>query len=351
MNRDTASVLIERIILGLLVGALLLLGFGVLQPFFAPIAWAVILVFVTWPVYRRIRVWLRGHHTASALAMTLLLAATFAIPMVWFIALLRDELPAAYRTLSDLFSQGRIVLPESVTGIPRLGPELQRILDESVGDPQALQANLRKWLRPVVDETLAILGNVGFNIGKFGFAIVTAFFIYRDGDHLLSQTRQVLQRFIRERTKAYLGAVADTTTAVLYGLVLTALVQGLLTGLGCWVAGVKAPVLLGVITAIFALIPFGTPVAWGSIGLWLVLEGNTFAGIGLLLWGALVVSQIDNVIRPLIVSSVTRIPFVLVMFSVLGGIAKFGLIGIFLGPVIIAMLMAVWREWASEVEH
>ncbi len=101
-------------------------------------------------------------------------------------------------------------------------------------------------------------------------------------------------------------------------------------------------------TALIAMVPFGTPIAWGSIAILLLLSGDTTAGVGLLLWGALVVSSVDNVIRPLVISNATRIPFLLVMFGVLGGLAAFGLVGLFLGPIILAVLMAVWHEWLEE---
>jgi predicted PurR-regulated permease PerM len=93
--------------------------------------------------------------------------------------------------------------------------------------------------------------------------------------------------------------------------------------------------------------PFGTPV-WGALGAWLLFTGKTLEGIGLLLWGALVVSWVDNLIRPLVISSATHIPFLLVMFGVIGGLAAFGLIGMFVGPVVVAVLMAVWREWLED---
>ena len=107
----------------------------------------------------------------------------------------------------------------------------------------------------------------------------------------------------------------------------------------------QAPVLLAAATAMIALVPFGAPLIWGSVGIWLLITGHTGAGIGLLLWGALAVSWIDNLIRPLVISNQTRIPFLLVLFGVLGGITAFGLVGLFVGPVILAVLMAVWREW------
>ena len=96
-----------------------------------------------------------------------------------------------------------------------------------------------------------------------------------------------------------------------------------------------------------ALIPFGAPLVWGSISVWLLLQGQVGAGVGLLLWGALAVSWIDNLVRPLVISGIAKIPFLLVLFGVLGGLAAFGLIGLFVGPVILAILLALWREWAG----
>jgi predicted PurR-regulated permease PerM len=157
-----------------------------------------------------------------------------------------------------------------------------------------------------------------------------------------------LRRFLGRRVDGYIVAIGNTTTAVLYGLVLTALAQGILAGLGYWFAGVRAPVLFGAFTALIALMPFGTPFVWGSLGAWLLFTGHTLEGIGLLLWGTLVVSSVDNLIRPLVISSATHIPFLLVMFGVIGGLAAFGLIGMFIGPVIVAVLLAVWREWLED---
>ena len=136
----------------------------------------------------------------------------------------------------------------------------------------------------------------------------------------------------------------------MYGLVFAALAQGGMAGIGYWAAGLKAPLLLAVFTTLIALlpIPFGTPLVWASIGLWLLLTGHPLPGIGLLLWGTLVVSWVDNLVRPLVISGVTRIPFLLVIFGVLGGLANFGLIGLFLGPVILAISLAVWREWLEQ---
>ncbi|WP_141672274.1 AI-2E family transporter, partial [Acidithiobacillus ferrivorans] len=118
-----------------------------------------------------------------------------------------------------------------------------------------------------------------------------------------------------------------------------------LAGVGYAVAGLPAPVLLAIVTLLFSFIPIGTPLVWGAASIWLLFQGDIWAGVGLALWGALVVSWIDNLIRPLVISNAVRIPFLLVLFGVLGGILAFGFLGVFLGPVLLAVLLAIWDEW------
>jgi predicted PurR-regulated permease PerM len=189
------------------------------------------------------------------------------------------------------------------------------------------------------------MSNIGQNAVVLLFTLFTMFFLFRDGPQVVDQFRQVFDQVLGERTKGYLHTIETTVKAVVYGIVLTAIAQGAIAGMGYWLVGVKAPILLAIVTTMFAMIPFGTPVVWVSVSLLLLLEGDTWAGVSLLLWGSLIVSWVDNIIRPLVISSSTRIPFVLVMFGVLGGLASFGFIGLFLGPVILAMALAIWREW------
>jgi predicted PurR-regulated permease PerM len=347
-DANFTNVLGARIALGLFLTGLLFLSYQVLQLFLVPIAWAAILVYVTWPLYRRLRGVLGRKVNLSALLMTLFLTLTFALPLLSGVTLLRAELPKAYTRSVEILLSGPDAVPPAIARIPWLGPEIQRVLAMSSDDPAALQLQVVQWSKPWVDRSLRILGDIGFSAFKFAFALLTAFFLYRDGESLLEQARRLLYGLIGARSGAYLYAVGGTIRAVLYGLVLTALAQGALAGLGYWAAGVDAPVLLGLMTVILALIPFGTPLIWGSVSAWLVASGETWAGVGLGLWGALVVSQIDNLLRPMVISSATRIPYILVLFAVLGGISAFGLLGLFLGPIVIAVLLAVWREWLEE---
>ncbi len=350
MIDQVAEKIARRAILGILLGGLLVLSYAVLQPFIVPVAWAGIIAYATWPLYRRLRASMRRYPTLAALLMTLMLTAALVLPALWLASLLRTELGTAISTVTGAIRAGTLALPDFIRNLPWAGDALQRLLEQLTGDPENFGTQMNTWVRQGLDQAVALIGDVGRNAAKLGFALITVFFFYRDGDKVLRQVQKVLRRFLGERVDGYLVAVGSMTKAVVWGLVATALAQGVVAGLGYWWAGVAAPILLSAVTALIAMIPFGTPFAWGSIGIWLLISGDTVGGIGLLLWGALVVSWVDNLVRPLVISNATRIPFVLVMFGVLGGLAAFGLVGLFLGPVVLAVLMAVWREWMEESE-
>lgn len=169
-----------------------------------------------------------------------------------------------------------------------------------------------------------------------------------DGQTILEQVSKALQMLIGPRIHHYLDTISETTRAVVYGVGLTAVAQAFLAGVSYFVAGVPNPMVLTIVTFLMALIPFGPPVAYGAVSLWLFSQGQTMEAIGVMAWGVCIVSTADNVIRPLVISGATKIPFLLIMFGVLGGLASFGLVGLFIGPVILAILLAIWREWLHE---
>ena len=332
-------------ILVLMLGALFAISYLVLHLFIVPVAWAMIIAFATWPLYLPLRRSLGKHTTLSAFFMTLIVSAAFVLPALWLVLLLQHEVGAFLAVIAARMAQGPPALPEFLLSIPWIGNWLKELLELTFGDPAMFRTQLAEWSRQGAAYLPALLGNVGRNAAKLGFALITLFFLYCHGESVAHQVRLVLRRFLGARIDHYLAAVGGMTKAVVWGLVATALAQGVAAGLGYWWAGLQAPVLLGAFTVLIAMIPFGTPFVWGSIALWLLANGDTNGGIGLLLWGTLVVSWVDNLVRPLVISAATRIPFLLVMFGVLGGLAAFGLVGLFIGPVVLAILMAVWREW------
>lgn len=338
----------RRILSGGLLLLLMVLAFNVVQPFLASIAWALILCFVTWPAYVRLRSKLGERHSISALVMTLLLATALVVPLVWLVLLLEGELVNLYGTIEQHLANGPIVLPEAIRTLPVLGPELQRIVESFGSTPDALKAEIARYVGEWREDITALIGGVGKNMAKLGFALLTAFFVYRDGEKLLAQITAGMRILVGNRERDYINAAGATTRAVVYGLILTAVAQGILAGIGYWIFGAPSPIFLALITMIVALIPFGTPFVWGGVAVWMIANGDLTGGIGLALWGTLLVSWVDNIIRPLVISSATQIPFILVMFGVLGGLAAFGMVGLFIGPVILAVALAVWREWLED---
>jgi predicted PurR-regulated permease PerM len=280
--------------------------------------------------------------------MTLLLTAALVLPLLLMFTLVRGELADAYQAVASQLSQGPLKLPEFIAHIPWLGKRLQEFLTDLTVSREALGTQLSQWIEPLLGQAGQIVGGLGRNLAKLALALLTLFFFYRDGERLVLQVRKVLLGLLGERVNRYLTAVGNTAKAVVYGIVLTAVAQGVLAGIGYWAAGVDGPALLAAMTGLIALLPFGTPFVWGSVGIWLLLTGKTVQGVRLLLWGFFVVSWVDNLIRPLMISGATKIPFLLVLFGVLGGLAAFGLVGLFLGPVILAVLVAVWQEWLEE---
>ena len=348
MNVPAPQPALRRVLLGLLLLLLLGLAYLVLRPFLAAVAWAVILGLSTWPLFERLRARVPRHAGFAALLMTLAMALAFMLPALWLGVLLRDELVRALAEAGTRLAHGEWRLPDALARLPVLGGLLQDLLRDMTSAQAASRWRSAPWSTQAAEQVFSLLGGAGRNAAKFGFALLTLFFVYRDGERGLRQVQAVSRHLLGPRMDAYLQAAADMTRAVLWGLLATALVQGVFAGLGYWWTGLAAPVLLAALTALFALAPFGTPLVWVPAGLWLLLQGHIGAGVGLLLWGLLVVSWVDNLVRPLVISGSTRVPFVLVVFGVLGGLAAFGLVGMFLGPVVLAVLFAVWREWLEE---
>jgi len=320
------------------------LTFWVLSPFLASLAWAGILAYVTWPLHQWLSRRLPGRDRLVALLMTLGVAATLLLPLVWVMFTVAGDVSVASAALKQINTHGLPPLPPDVRTWPG-GEWIAAQYQRAQADPAWVRAQIEALGFTDILGLKAVAGGVGRNVAKFGLAVFALFFLYRHGDSVLAQFRGVATRWLGEAARGYIQSVGVTVRAVVFGIVLTALAQGVLAGLGYWVAGLAAPALWGMITALVSLIPFVGPVVWIGLSLNLLAHGETGAALGLFLWGALVVSWIDNLIRPLVISGPTRIPFLLVFLGVLGGLHAFGLIGLFLGPVLLAISVAIWREW------
>ena len=194
---------------------------------------------------------------------------------------------------------------------------------------------------------LTVLLAVLSGIAEVFLAIFFAFFLYRDGVAIAAWSETTLTRLAGPRARRLLALTGDVTRGVVFGLLGTAIVQGVMTTFGLWLTGVPRPVLLGVVAGAISILPIGAPVVWIPATLWLFSEGRTYAGIFLLVYGAAGISSADNFIRPWLISRGADLPLLLTLLGALGGVFAFGFLGLFLGPVLLAVGYTLLKDWAK----
>jgi predicted PurR-regulated permease PerM len=331
---------------GLTALGLLLVGcFLVLRPFISALLWAGILCYATWPVYRGA---LRLCRDRRALASTLtvaLLALVLVVPFLLVGASLADDVARAFAAIRAMLNEGLPDPPGWVASLPLAGPDLHRGWAGMAHDGDLLAGSLRGLLARSRGWLLAQGVHLGRGILDLTLSLFIAWFFYRHGELVVRRAGEAGRRIIGERTQHLLEVTGQTVNGVVYGVLGTALAQGILAGLGFWAAGVPAPLLLGLLTFFAAVVPGGPPFIWIPSVAWVFAQGRAGAGVFLALWGLLAISGIDNVLRPWIVSRGSNLPFILVLLGMVGGILAFGFIGIFLGPVLLAIAHTLLGEW------
>jgi predicted PurR-regulated permease PerM len=201
-------------------------------------------------------------------------------------------------------------------------------------------------LGTVIRWLLGIAGALGGGIAQLALSIICAFFFYRDGEAALQRVTDVLRHIAGERARHLLTVAYGTLKGVVYGVLGSVLAQAMLATFGYWLAGVPAPFLLGLLTGFLGIIPGGPAIVWLPAAIWLFRADETVWGVFIVVWSAVLVGNIDNVIKPLFVARGSALPLLLVLFGILGGAMTFGFIGIFLGPTILAILYTLMREWS-----
>lgn len=342
------ELVIQRLLAITLLVVLIILSLKIVRFFITPALWGAILAYVTFPIYTFFYTKVKFSSNFSALIMTVTISLMIGVPLLVGLFYFQHEALNLYGTIIHRIKVGYVDLPDNIKNLPVVGQTIKDVLWEINKDPEGAMQAFKTWI-----SSHLYYGKVAFDavlqgIAKLGMAMMTLFFFYRDGESLIKQIRTALRNIIGNRIDGYIDSAGATTQAVVYGIGLTALAQALLAGIGYAVAGTPNPLLLTFITLIVALIPFGTPFAWGSVAVWLLSDGQTGAGIGLALWGILVISWVDNLIRPIVISGATKIPFIIIFIGVLGGLTAFGFVGLFIGPVVLAITLAVWREWISQ---
>jgi predicted PurR-regulated permease PerM len=330
---------------------LLWLIFTILEPFWHDFMWALILALTCYPLFTRLKSLFRGRGGLAALLLTFFIFIALVLPGSFILMNLGQEAKDAYRALSKIsFSEKGLLLAQKIRG-SGLQPFLERWGIEPEQTEALLLDGIASGLRDVPKMIGERVSAIFKNLALFGlhvlFVMVALFFFFRDGlryAHFLVGLLP-LERPYQERV---VGAFSKTVTAVVRGMFVTAFVQGVLAGAGFSVAGAPVPILLGLLTSITSFIPFlGAASVWLPASVYLILQEEFLRGIGLGLYGFLIISTVDNLIKPLIIGESIKVPVFILFFTILGGLKVYGVIGIFLGPIILSLGMAfltIYRE-------
>lgn len=317
-------------------GIALVLCWKMMQPFLEVIAWATVLAVVFFPAYRGIRAWVRRPWAASALAV-LLVVATVLAPLVFISTAVLNELQgmaASVKANLDRLRSDPQAAAQLQAGLDRLkgAIDVESVLSEE--NLSAFATRASQWL---LERSAGLVGGLLSILVSFGFAIFTLFYLFRDGDGVVERLPSILP-LDRSRAEALLRRAHEIITASVYGVVIIAVIQGTLGGLMFWVLGLPSPMLWGVVMTFLSTLPMlGSGLVWGPAAVFLGVTGQWGKMGVLVVWGALVIGTVDNFLRPRLVGSRTRMHDLFVFFSVLGGLAAFGIIGLLLGPVILGV--------------
>jgi predicted PurR-regulated permease PerM len=345
--KTTAEMLAERILMGLLLVGIAVGCWLVLAPFLPAIFWGAILVFTTWPVFKRLRLWLHHRGNWAAGIMVLLTAVLIVLPLALAVPAGADDVDRLRAAVEGLLAAGLPNAPGWVRAIPLIGPTIADYWDQWAADLSVLVDALKPYFGMIAENGLKVMLSLAGGLLQFVLALVVAFFLYASGDALAHYITRIIHRIAGERAPRLIEVTGATIRGTVYGILGTALVQGMLTAFGLWLSGVPRPLLLGAVAGFIAVLPIGAPVVWIPAALWLLSTGHTGWGIFLGAYGLFIVSGSDNVIRPYFIAKGANLPFLLTILGVLGGAVAFGLLGIFLGPVLLGVGFTLVAEFSG----
>jgi predicted PurR-regulated permease PerM len=320
----------------------------VLRPFLSALLWAAILVFSTWPGFRLLRERTGMSNGLAALVMVLAEFLLIGVPLVLATPTRREDVEGLRSAVETLLTQGMPGLGDWLGRLPMVGPYLSDYLERVDFGFSAIAELLQPYAGTLAQGLLSVLLAVLSGLAEVLLAIFLAFFLYRDGPAIAKRSEAALHRLAGDRSRRLMALIGDVTRGVVYGLLGTAVVQGLMTAFGLWIAGVPRPVLLGVIAGVISILPAGAPLVWIPATLWLFSQGQTGWAIFLGLYGTFGISSADNVIRPWLISRGADLPLLLTLLGALGGVLAFGFLGLFLGPVLLAVGFTLLKDWAAD---
>jgi len=338
--------------LGILTLFAVVVAFIITRPFLYPLAAAIVLAVVFNPIHQRILLWTKGKASLAALFSTLTLLFVFGIPIFILISVAANEAVSAaqYLTRRSAAEGGFTLFLTTIA--ERALRFMGHWVDLSKYDVRgAINSHVQQAGVWVLGSGAAILGGFARLLVSTLITLVIVYFLFRDGRNWIHRAVGVIP-LSPEQARRLINNISDTIIANVYGILSVGLAQGVLTGMAMAFVGIESPLLLGLGAAFASVIPvIGAGIVWIPAGLYLIFTNAVWKGIFVLLWGSIVISSADNIVRPWVVSGKVQLHPLVLLFFILGGVEAFGFLGLFLGPVIASVMVVLFAMFREELNR
>jgi predicted PurR-regulated permease PerM len=329
----------------IVVAILAVLAIWTLWSFLPALGWAAVLAVATWPLRER-QILASAGPTASAILLTLVVGLLIVGPLAIIVIQGAREAVLIVQWAREARETG-LSTPEWLSHLPFVGGYAASWWHDHLGNPEAIREllgraesmRLMPWTRHLGHELVS-------RLIILGFTLLTLLFIYRDGPRIIEQGRNVADRLLGPPARPFAEEAIAAVRATVNGLVLVGLAEGALLAIAYVLAGLSHPLTLGFVTGILAMVPFGAPLIYIAACLILIVQSRVTAAVLLFVFASIVVFVADHFVRPALIGMSTRLPFLWILLGIFGGLETFGLLGLFLGPAIMAVVLAIWREGA-----
>jgi predicted PurR-regulated permease PerM len=347
----SASWDITRVTLAVLfIGVLIAASFWLLRPFLTSFIWATIIVVATWPLLLKLQSWLWHKRGLAVAVMSVILLLVLVIPLSLAILSIIDSADEIATRVKSLSTFSVPPMPEWVGKIPLVGKKVaERWQQYAALPPDELSARLTPYAKNAISWFIAKAGSIGMMILQFILMIIISAILYSNGETAASGVRKFARRLAGAKGEETAVLASKAVRGVALGVVLTAIIQTVLAGIGLVVTGVPTVAILTAVIFILCIAQIGPAIIMILSIIWLFYSGQTLWGSVLIAWSIPVV-LIDNVIRPVLIKKGADLPLLLIFAGVIGGLIAFGVIGLFIGPVVLAVSHVLLKAWVSEGE-
>jgi predicted PurR-regulated permease PerM len=347
MRTDGSSDITRVILFVLVIGTLLLASLWTLLPFLSGMIWATTIAVATWPLLLRVERATGGRRALAVATMTLVVLLVFIVPFAFAISTVLDAAGRSPTVMNDFLTKGLGPPPGWIESIPVVGRQMaDRWATVAAGGPQALAEVLQPYGRSAAAWAIAATGGLGRTLVLILLTVVLVTILYSQGETAARGVLAFAHRLGGDTAERTVLLAGQAVRSVAMGVVLTAVVQAVLAGIGLWLCGIPHPALLTAFAFMLGIAQIGPVPVLAPAVFWLYWTGSSGSATALLVW-SVPVAALDNVMRPILIRRGVQLPILLIVAGVIGGLISFGVVGLFIGPVVLAATYTLAKDWVA----